>query len=103
MSNLINPGNRYIYVINQKNKQYDSLKEFMLDQGITDAEDVKNSKVFYSNLLNIDGTEFTRKQQSDVNHPWHNNKFFEYIWRNPDTKEDFVIRRMKRFKKNELI
>ena len=96
-------SNRYVYLINEGNKRFDSLDEFMIAQGLVESVDVKFSKSFYTNLRNADGTEYTKKQQADDDHPWHSNDFFEYIWRNPITKKDVTVRRMARFRNNELV
>ena len=93
-------SNRYIYVTNESNKTFNSLKEFMLDQGLEETLAVIYSGEFYRNIVHPDGSAFNNGHIGWGE--WESSPYYEFRWKNPESGEIFTLRRMKRFRSAEL-
>ena len=90
-------SNRYTYVTNKDNKTYNSLKEFMLDEGMPEDHATTHSSRFYHNLVGEDGLPI------EIGSGHHGALASEFMWKNPETAEVLTVRRLKRFRSNERI
>lgn len=96
-------SNRYLYVTNQRNATFNSLKEFGIAQGQNPtSKKTIFSSFFYENILDENGKSIDRQELNRISGDWHSALSYEFRWKHPETNKIIIVRRLKRFRSIEM-